>query len=959
MSRVRCNALIDSGACRSLLQYDTWMGICQRSGRPLKLDGMPEGVHLRSISKNIIPAIGITTLNIYGKNIEFFVVKSMSHAMLLGDDALRELKAKICYKDNEVLLLGKRHVSGEAGSKDLVIASVRLNIDKWAKEFPDLFDDKCRLTMINSHEADIGKINHHPVSSTAYRLPLRKREMVETELDQMLEDDIIEPSSSPWASPLVLVPKKDGSIRTCIDFRRINAITQRDAYPLPSIDDIFDSMNGATIFSTLDLRSGYWQIPLKESCREKTAFICHRGLYQFKRLPFGLMNAPAIFQRFMNKLLAPFLGKFCCVYLDDIVIFSKNAEEHEDHLRKVFTKLQEHNLKLKPSKCHLELPEIKLLGYVISKDGKKSDPDKIEALTKMARPDTVKQVRSFLGLTGFYRSLIPNYAKIAAPLTQLLRKHAHYHWGHEQEHAWCKLRDELVSDRVMAYPQPDKPYKLYTDACDYAVGAVLVQDDENGIEHPIHYVSKQLHGTQLSWPVIEKEGFGVMFAIKKLEPYLHGSQFTIFTDHKPLKSLFVNQNRNLKVQRWSIALAEMGAQIKYREGKHNIRADTLSRIKPLEPEIPSNTDDVVTEPGDEIIQHYLDINSMVIEDAHNLDLEDTCQNTVGEIHREGDPGIPWDFDDLEIHKVISEQQLMDEYKQGIHEQNDYVIHEGLLYTLRPPPGKTAYPRLVLPPSTRFRVIRRAHQEVGHQGMRKTIERLQENYKWDGQRRDVFDVIKQCARCLVNAGKRERPPPEYMPVAQYPCQIVGMDLTGPLVPSPHGNKYILTLIDHCTGWAEAKPIPSKNAKHIIRYLEQEYIPRYGAPEVLICDNGREFKNHIVVPYLEALGTEVRHSSPYHPQTNSKIERFHRTIKEMIRKLVNSRAGAWEDCLGPALWAHRVSCSVVTGYTIFPNIWETCYCSQAKVAESPSRVRPRNACRAIGLIESSFQRSGSKN
>ena len=245
--------------------------------------------------------------------------------MLLGDNALRELKAKICYNDNEVLLLGKRHVSGEAGSTDLVIASVGLNIDKWAKEFPDLFDDKCHLTMINSHEADIGKINHHPVSSTAYRLPFRKREMVETELDQMLEDDIIEPSSSPWASPLVLVPKKDGSIRTCIDFRRINAITQRDAYPLPSIDDIFDSMNGATLFSTLDLRSGYWQIPLEESCREKTAFICHRGFYQFKRLPFGLMNAPAIFQRFLNKLLAPFLGKFCCVYLDDIVIFSKKG----------------------------------------------------------------------------------------------------------------------------------------------------------------------------------------------------------------------------------------------------------------------------------------------------------------------------------------------------------------------------------------------------------------------------------------------------------------------------------------------------------------------------------------------------------------------------------------------------------------------------------------------------------
>ena len=272
--------------------------------------------------------------------------------------------------------------------------SVQLEVDKWSQEFSTLFDDKCRLTTTNSFEADIWKINHHPLSSTAYRLPLRKRQVVKTELDKMLAEDIIEPSSSPWASPLVLVPKKNGEVRTCIDFRRVNAVTQRDAYPLPSIDDIFDSMNGAIIFSTLDLRSGYWQIPLVESCREKTAFICHRGLYQFKRLPFGLINAPAIFQRFMNKILAPYIGKFCCVYLDDIVIFSKTAEEHEGHLGKIFMVLQEHNLKLKPSKCHLQLPEIKLLGYVINKHGKKSDPDKIKELTEMARPQTVKQVRS-------------------------------------------------------------------------------------------------------------------------------------------------------------------------------------------------------------------------------------------------------------------------------------------------------------------------------------------------------------------------------------------------------------------------------------------------------------------------------------------------------------------------------------------------------------------------------------
>ena len=933
------------------MSVETWEDLDRKLGGNTRLYNVPAGVNLRSLSKTIIPTLGIAYVNIYGKQVEFFVVKHLSHNMLLGDDALRILKARIFYEKDEIRLLGKRHIACVPGSRDSEMASVQLVVDKWVKRFPELFNDQCKLTKTDSVEMDMEMQPHPPTYTTAYRMPLKKRQVVDREIDKMLEDDIIEPSSSPWASPLVLVPKKDGQVRTCVDYRKVNSLTQRDPYPLPSIDDIFDSMTGANVFSTLDLRSGYWQIPMAESSKDKTAFICHRGLYQFKRMPFGLRNAPAVFQRFMNKVLAPFLGRFCCVYLDDIVVFSKTQEEHEGHLQQIFTVLQEHNLKLKPGKCHLQLTRIKLLGYIISKDGKRSDPEKVEALSQMAWPTTVKQVRSFLGLSGYYRSLIPNYAKIAGPLNKLLRKHVRFDWGPEQEKAWTGLRDELISDRIMAYPQPDKPYKLYCDACDYAVGAILVQDDENGIERPIQYISKQLHGNQLSWPVIEKEGFGVMFAIKKLQPYLHGAEFTIFTDHKPLKSLLVNQNRNLKVQRWSIALAEMGAEIKYREGRNNIRADTLSRLKPQTPtqQTPERTES--SRFDDEVLQTYEDINYLVASIDFDVKQEDQCESTVMEIHREGNPGIPWDFDELEVQHVIHEQQQMPEYQQGENGEHDFVISEGLLYTLRPPPGKTAYPRLVLPPSTRFRVIRRAHQEVGHQGMRKTIERLQEHYKWPGQRRDVFDVIHKCARCQVHTGRRERPPPTYMPVAQYPCQIVGMDLTGPFITSTEGNRYVLTVIDHCTGWAEAKPIPGKSAKYVLKYLEQEYVPRHGAPEVLICDNGKEFKNHLVVPYLQALGTDVRHANPYHPQSNSKVERFHKTLKALIRKLVNSKASQWENCLGPALWAHRVSTSVVTGYS--PYFGRHPITPKQKLLSRPTGTGPELLAERLDELSAAFK------
>ena len=285
---------------------------------------------------------------------------------------------------------------------------------------------------------------------------------------------------------------------------------------------------------------------MDKASKEKTAFICHRGLYQFKRLPFGLMNGPAKFQHFTNRILAPYIGKFCCCYLDDIVFYSKTEDEHDGHLNEIFKTLQEHTLTLK-SNCWVTLS--------MEMENAQTQT-KIEALMNMVRPVNCRQMRSFLGLTGYYRTLVPNYAKIATPLNKLLKKRARFVWGDAQDEAWVRLRDELVSDRIMAYSQPDKPYKLFTDACDYAVGAILVQEGENGVERPITYVFKQLNGNQL-WPVIEKEGFGVMYAIKKLHPYLYGAEFTKYTYQKPLKSLFVNGNRNLKVQRWSIALAEM------------------------------------------------------------------------------------------------------------------------------------------------------------------------------------------------------------------------------------------------------------------------------------------------------------------------------------------------------------------------------------------------------------------
>ncbi len=311
----------------------------------------------------------------------------------------------------------------------------------------------------------------------------------------MLEAGIIRPSSSPWASPYLLVPKKDGSVRFCVDYSCVNSITKKDAYPIPLIKDTFVQLHGATVFSTLDLRSGYWQIPMAEQDVEKTAFISHCGLHEFLRVPFGLTKAPAVFQRTIEKVLSGLVGTVCMIYIDNIVVYGSNEVEHAENLCLVLERIEKHDLKLKPSKCAFGLEEITLLGYIIDKRGVRPDPDKVKAIAELGQPIDVSEVRSFLGMTGYYRSCMPNYAYIAATLVAITRKYARFEWGPPQIAAFEELKALLVSEQVVAHPQLDKPYKLYTDACNYAVGGILGQEDENGVERPVLYLSKQLSAT--------------------------------------------------------------------------------------------------------------------------------------------------------------------------------------------------------------------------------------------------------------------------------------------------------------------------------------------------------------------------------------------------------------------------------------------------------------------------------
>ena len=394
----------------------------------------------------------------------------------------------------------------------------------------------------------------------------------------MLKRGIIEPSYSPWSSPVVIVKKKNGKDRFCIDYRKLNNVTKKDNHPLPKIDEMLDKFQGSKWFTSIDLKAGFWNIPVKESDKEKTAFITSEGLYQFKVMPFGLCNAPSTFQRCMHKVLGNLIYTKAPVYLDDINVHSATFEQHLIDLQEVFDKLRAANLKLGKDKCFFCKDEIEFLGYVVSKDGIKTEDSKIEKVKNFPIPKNTTQLRGYLGLVGYYRKFIQGFSTISKPLSTLLKKKQEYIWGKDQQSAFDELKEKLICAPILRYPDFNKPFRLYTDASGIALGAVLHQEFEDGYEHPIHYISKTLTETEKKWHSTELEIYAVVWAIEKLRYYLHGQKFTVVSDYNNLKWWFKQPIKGPRQTRWMLKLQEYDFDIEYKKGAENNVADGLSRI---------------------------------------------------------------------------------------------------------------------------------------------------------------------------------------------------------------------------------------------------------------------------------------------------------------------------------------------------------------------------------------------
>ncbi|CAM4547400.1 unnamed protein product [Lepidochelys olivacea] len=452
----------------------------------------------------------------------------------------------------------------------------RQQIQELCTSYAPTFSATPGLTERAYHSIDPG--NAHPIRVQPYRVSPQAKTAIEREIQDMLQMGVIRPSESAWASPVVLVPKPDGEIRFCVDYRKLNAVTRPDNYPMPRTDELLEKLGRAQFISTLDLTKGYWQVPLDESAKERSAFITHLGLYEFNVLPFGLRNAPATFQRLVDGLLAG-LGEYAVAYLDDVAIFSDSWADHLEHLQKVLERIREAGLTVKAKKCQIGLNRVTYLGHQVGQGTISPLQAKVDAIQKWPVPKSKKQVQSFLGLAGYYRRFVPHYSQIAAPLTDLTKKKQPnaVQWTGKCQKAFNKLKATLMSDPVLRAPDFDKPFLVTTDASERGVGAVLMQKGPDQEFHPVVFLSKKLSERESNWSVTEKECYAIVYALEKLRPYVWGRRFHLQTDHAALKWLHTVKETNKKLLRWSLALQDFDFDIQHISGASNKVADALSR----------------------------------------------------------------------------------------------------------------------------------------------------------------------------------------------------------------------------------------------------------------------------------------------------------------------------------------------------------------------------------------------
>ena len=787
-------------------------------------------------------------------------------------------------------------------------------------------------SIFSLHDLDLGltdKAIHRirlkddvPFKERPRPIPPSMYEGVRKHLKEMQELGVIRKSQSPYASNVVVVRKKSGALRFCLDLRAINAKTIPDRYSLPRIDFTLDALSGAKWFSALDLKSGYWQVPLAEEDKCKTAFtVSPLGFWECERMPFGLTNAPATFQRLMEDCMGDLHLKFCLLYLDDVIIFSRTYEEHLERLIAVFEKLREAGLKLSTSKCHFFRREIKYLGHVISSSGIAVDPGKISCVKDWPEPKTVTEVQRFLGFTSFYRRFIKGFAGIAKPLHKVCQGGIHVQtktrarvcyppliWGTEQQEAFMQLKQACCNTPILGFADYTKPFVLHTDASGDGLGAVLHQQ-QDGVNRVIAFASRSLSKAEKNYPVHKLEFLALKWAVtEKFHDYLYGNEFTVMTDNNPLTYVLSSAKLDATGHRWVAQLANYHFTLKYCTGTSNRVADALSRVQ--WPEVTCG-----------IIHQVLGVHV-----SQDCPIEGFCfsqQSVPNELDDMPDclgEGIDWLVEqgkDPVIKEVLF--KLFGEVVDGDvspgskflwKERKHLSVISGQLMRNRTCNGRTQW-QLVLPKKYWSVALRYVHDHMGHLGRDWSLELLRERYYWVGMHRTVANYISRCDRCIRRKDWNPQRAPLVGTTSTQPMELVCMDFLK-LEPSKGGIENILVVTDHFTKYAQAYATKNQTAKTTAKVLFENFVVHYGFPKWLHSDQGRNFESQTIKELCQLAGIQKSRTTPYHPMGNGITERFNSTLLNMMGTLEPVKKLDWKSHIGPLVHAYNCTKHDTTGY-----------------------------------------------
>ena len=710
-----------------------------------------------------------------------------------------------------------------------------------------------------------------------FRYSPAERKEIEEQAEYLIKRGLIIESSSPFGAPVLFVPKPNGTLRMCIDYRGLNKLTRKNSYPMPRVDDLLDQLRGARLFSAIDLMQGYYQIRIKPEDCEKTAFRTPQGLYEFKVLPFGLANAPAVFQTLMNKIFSQQIGKSVLVYLDDILVYSKTPEDHLTHLREVFEILRTQKFFCRLHKCHFNDTEMKYLGHLISSDGVRPDPKKVEKVKEWPRPTTVQEVRAFLGLANYFRKFMQGYSQMVSPLTDLTQTKKAWNWTEKCTEAFERVKYCLTHAPVLRMPDFSKPFEVVADASKYASGGVLLQEGQ-----PIAFDSRKFNKAELNYTVSEQEMLASVRAVQTWRCYLEGSKFTLVTDHCANTFLKTQPTLNRRQARWSEILQPYDFKWEYRPGRTNV-ADPLSRI-------PVGKVETMGEPG--CASALCAICGPSYDQVAVPRPEATSSSLVRRL-------VDRYATDAEFQKLLPTQKNW-EYRGGLWYRGNQVIVAGC--------------------DLQREVVARAHDTpyAGHFGQDRILDLARRFFWWPKMRQDVQEYVRTCDTCLRVKCQRKSPAGllQPLPVPEQKWQSVSMDFIIELPLTIRGHTGIVVFVDRLTKMVRLAPLRTDfSASDVADLLISQVFRHHGLPTDLITDRDPRFTSAFFRRLAEKWEVKQKMSTSFHPQTDGQTEVMNRTLEDYLRAFTRDGQDRWDEMLTMAEFAMNNAVNSSTGETPF--------------------------------------------